>query len=76
MDNRIAFSPVSRVWKHLNKVRWLTLSLVFALLIVLPYISLYQNFLAAHAYDLLTPHEVRIYDAMEWLTKPFVSGHH
>ncbi len=57
-------------WRHLNKVRWLVLSLVFALLILLPYISLYQNFIAGHAYDLLTPHERHIYDVVEWITAP------
>ena len=57
--------------KHLNKLRWLSLSFVFALLIVLPFLSLYQSYVAAHAYDLLLPSEKRIYDVMEWLT-PFV----
>ena len=59
--------------RHLNKLRWLSLSLVFAMLILLPYISVYQNFTAAHAYDLLSPSEQRLYDAMEWLTAPFTS---
>ena len=57
---------------HLNKLRWLSLSLVFGMLILLPYLSVYQSFVAAHAYDLLLPSEKRIYDVMEWLT-PFVS---
>ncbi|MEO5376556.1 MAG: 4Fe-4S binding protein [Magnetococcus sp. DMHC-6] len=61
--------------KHINKFRWLTLTLVFGLLIALPYISLYQNFRAAHAYDFLPPSDVRIYDAVEWLTAPFIHTH-
>lgn len=58
------------LWRHLNRLRWLILSLVFAMLILLPYVSLYQNFVAGHAYDLLTPHERQIYDVMEWITAP------
>ncbi len=61
-------------WRHLNKLRWLTLTLVFAMLVLIPTISVYQHFLSAHAYDLLAPHEVRLYDAMEWLTAPFVGA--
>lgn len=57
--------------KYLNKLRWLSLCMVFGMLILLPYLSVYQSFVAAHAYDLLLPSEKRIYDVMEWLT-PFV----
>ncbi|MFQ5660908.1 MAG: 4Fe-4S binding protein [Gammaproteobacteria bacterium] len=57
--------------RHLNKLRWLSLSLVFAMLILLPYLSVYQTYVAAHAYDLLSPPEQHLYDAMEWLTSPF-----
>jgi ferredoxin-type protein NapH len=58
--------------RHINKLRWLSLSLVFSMLILLPYISVYQTYVAAHAYDLLTPSEKQLYDVMEWLTNPFV----
>jgi ferredoxin-type protein NapH len=58
--------------RHLNKLRWITLSLVFALLILLPFISIYQNFVAAHAYDFLAPQEKELYDTVEWITAPFV----
>jgi len=58
--------------RHLNKVRWLTLSIVFSMLIVLPFIHLYQTYIAAHAYDLLKPGEKIIYDVMEAMTAPFV----
>ncbi|MDT8283175.1 MAG: 4Fe-4S binding protein [Gammaproteobacteria bacterium] len=61
------------LWKHLNKLRWLTLSIVFAMLIFLPYAHVYQTFRAAYAYDLLAPAEKEIYDTMEMLTAPFVS---
>jgi ferredoxin-type protein NapH len=65
---------VNRSWsRHLNKLRWLTLAVVFSVLILLPLLSIYQSFLAAHAYDLLSPSEKSLYDAMEWLTAPFVN---
>jgi ferredoxin-type protein NapH len=57
--------------RHLNKLRWVTLTLVFATLVLLPFLHLYQTYEAAHAYDLLAPGERAIYDAMEWLTSPF-----
>ncbi len=60
------------LWRHLNKLRWLSLLLVFGMLVLLPFLHVYQNFVAAHAYDLLSPGEKRLYDAMEWLTSPFV----
>ena len=57
--------------RHLNKLRWVVLSLVFSILILLPFLYLYQTYTAAHAYDLLAPNEKTIYDTMEWLTSPF-----
>ncbi len=60
------------IWRHLNKVRWLILSLVFSLLVLLPFVHVYQTYLAAHAYDLLAPGERQLYDVMEALTAPFV----
>jgi ferredoxin-type protein NapH len=60
-------------WRHLNKLRWLCLFSVFSVLLILPLITVYQNFLAAHAYDLLLPAEKRLYDVMEAVTEPFVS---
>ena len=59
--------------RHLNKLRWFSLSAVFLLLILLPCISVYQSYVAAHAYDLLTPSERNFYDVMELLTNPFVN---
>ncbi|MCH8096816.1 MAG: 4Fe-4S binding protein [Proteobacteria bacterium] len=61
------------LWRHLNKLRWVSLSIVFAMLVALPFLHLYQTYVAAHAYDLLSPPEARIYDVMEALTQPFVS---
>ncbi len=58
------------LWRHLNKLRWATLSLVFAMLVLLPYLHVYQTYVAAHAYDLLAPSEQRLYDVMEALTAP------
>jgi ferredoxin-type protein NapH len=54
----------------LNKLRWLSLSLVFAMLVALPFLHVYQTYVAAHAYDLLAPSEQRFYDVMETLTAP------
>jgi ferredoxin-type protein NapH len=59
------------IW--LNRLRWTSLTLVFFLLVLLPYITLYQSYEASHAYDFLAPSEQKISDAMEALTSPFVS---
>lgn len=61
------------LWQHLNKLRWLTLTTVFSMLVFLPFIHIYQTYVAAHAYDLLAPQEKELYDTMETLTAPFVS---
>ena len=58
---------------HLNRLRWLVMSVVFAMLVALPYISVYQNFAAAHAYDLLSAGEKRLYDIVEFFTSPLVN---
>ena len=58
------------LWRHLNKLRWVTLSIVFAMLVLLPMLHVYQTYVAAHAYDLLAPSEQRFYDIMEGLTSP------
>jgi len=58
--------------RYLNKLRWFILSFVFFVLILLPFIHLYQTYDAAHAYDLLTPTEKFISDTMENLTSLFV----
>ena len=57
--------------RHLNKVRWVCLALVFAMLVLIPYLHVYQTYLAAHAYDLLAPSEQQIYNVMESIVEPF-----
>ena len=57
------------LWRHLNKLRWLSLSIVFAMLVALPFLHIYQTYVAAHAYDLLSAPEQRLYDVMETLSK-------
>jgi len=57
--------------RHLNKLRWLCLSSVFLLLILLPMLSIYQNFVAAHAYTHLSASEKLLFDSMEFITSPF-----
>ena len=61
------------LWRHLNKLRWLSLSIVFLMLLALPFLHVYQTYVAAHAYDLLAPSEKQLYDVVETLTSPFVS---
>ncbi len=61
------------LWKHLNKLRWLSLSVVFFMLLLIPLMHLYQTYVAAHAYDLLGPGEKQFYDVMETITSPFVA---
>ena len=61
------------LWKHLNKLRWLSMVTVFLMLILLPFLHIYQTFVAAHAYDLLAPSEKQLYDVMEMISAPFVS---
>jgi len=61
------------LWKHLNKLRWLVLSLVFLMLIYLPFAHVYQTFVASFSYDLLDTSEKELFDLMEMLTSPFVN---
>lgn len=58
---------------HLNKLRWVVLTGVMCMLILLPFLHLYQSYVAAHAYDLLKPGEKFIYDSMELISSPFVN---
>ena len=61
------------LWRHLNKLRWVSLTIVFLMLVVLPYIHVYQTFLAAHAYDFLAPAEKQLYDVAEFFTAPLTN---
>ncbi len=65
-------TSTSRPWqRHLNKLRWLVLLLVFSMLVFIPMVSLYQTYVASHGYDLLSPGQQRFYDFMESVTSPF-----
>jgi len=59
---------------YLNNIRWLVLSLVFLLLITLPFIHLYQTYSAAHAYDLLSFSEKLIFDVVALFSSVFVDS--
>jgi len=59
------------VFKHSGCLRWLILFLVFSMLILIPMVSLYQNYVATHGYDLLSPSQQSFYDFMEAATSPF-----
>jgi len=61
------------LWKHLNKLRWLCLSLVFAMIIIIPVLHVYQTYVASHAYDLLSPSEKQLYDVVSFFTSPFTN---
>ena len=73
-QNSVSETQRRSPWRHLNTLRWITLSIVFAMLVLIPAISVYQTYLAAHAYDLLTPPQKDLYDAMEFLTAPFTGN--
>jgi ferredoxin-type protein NapH len=60
------------LWRHLNKLRWLVLSLVFLMLVFLPFAHVYQTYVASFSYDLLDPSEKQLYDFMELITSPFI----
>jgi len=61
------------LWRHLNKIRWLVLSLVFFMLIFLPFAHVYQTYVASFSYDLLDPSEKQLYNFMEMITSPFIN---
>lgn len=60
-------------WRHMNKLRWLVLLTVFSMLVMLPFIHVYQTFVASFSYDLLAVDEKSLYDFMEMLTAPFTN---
>lgn len=74
MENRETRRSDFKSRRHLNKLRWVVLSLVFALLILLPYLHLYQTYLAAYGYDLLDADKKFIFQTMEALTAPFTDN--
>lgn len=52
------------VRRHVNKLRWLVLMLVFSMLILLPFLHLYQTYLDSNSYELLSSSERIIFDSM------------
>lgn len=50
---------------YINALRWCSLTLVFLGLLLIPIFSVYQNFAAAHAYDLLAPADKALYNTVE-----------
>lgn len=63
------------IWRrHLNKLRWFCLASVFSMLVLLPFLHLYQTYLAANAYELLAPGEKAVFDTMQSLTSPFTEA--
>jgi len=62
------------LYRQLNKLRWISLILVFSMLIALPFLHMYQSYVAAHGYDLLSRSEKDIYDVMSALTSPFTKN--
>ena len=64
---------IQQVMVHqLNKLRWCVLTVVFMMLVLIPFISLYQNYHASRAYDFLQPDEKMIYDVINVLTTVMV----
>jgi ferredoxin-type protein NapH len=61
------------VQRRLNGARWGCLTAVFAMLVLIPLLGLYQTYEAAHAYDVLAPGEQRLFDAARFLTAPLVN---
>ena len=62
------------LYRHLNKLRWISLILVFSMLILLPFLHMYQTFVAAHGYDLLSNADKNLYNVMATLTSPFTEN--
>ncbi len=60
-------------WKYVNALRLVVLTLAFVPLVFLPYSTIYQHFLAAHAYDMLNASDQRLYDVMNFLTGNFIT---
>ncbi len=59
--------------QYLNKLRWVSLWTVFAMLIILPLVSVYQVYVATHGYRLLPLSSKRFYDVMQFFTSPFTN---
>ncbi len=62
------------LWRHLNKLRWLVLSLIFMMLVFLPFVHVYQTYVASFSYDLLSENEKELFDIMAALTSPLTDN--
>lgn len=60
--------------KHLNALRWFTLSSVFLLLLAIPFFHLYQTYVAANAYDQLDAYEKAVYHTVNLVSRPFINS--
>ncbi len=58
--------------KKLNYLRWVSLSTVFTLLLLIPFLYLYQTYVAANQYDNLLAYEKVIYRVAEFISSPFI----
>jgi len=61
------------LWRHLNKLRWLALGVVFAMVVLIPLLHVYQAQVIARDYDLLAASQRQFFDIMEALTAPFIA---
>ena len=61
------------LWRHLNVLRWISLTMVFSMIIVIPLLSIYQSLDARHAYDLMQDDEKKLYDFVDAMVAPVLS---
>jgi len=59
-------------WRHLNKLRWLCLLVVFSSLVFLPLLHTYQSQLNAHSYDLMATGEQQLFDFTDAIVAPLL----
>ena len=74
MENRKYKRPTCVLRRHLNKLRWMVLFFVFALLFILPLLHLYQTYLAEFAYDLFDSDKKVFFQSMASLTAPITAN--
>ncbi|PCK07910.1 MAG: (4Fe-4S)-binding protein [Alteromonadaceae bacterium] len=68
-SSRIMSRPY--IFRHLNKVRWVCLTLVFLMLVLIPLLGIYQHYVSASAYRNLDGSEKLLFDSMHALSSPF-----
>lgn len=69
--NEISNSFVFR--RHVNKLRWFVLAFVFLLLVLLPFLHLYQTYFESNTYELLSPSEKIIFNSMNVFASLFTT---